>query len=116
MTFSEDHRPSQQFIDAIVQELETIGLKLTQRKFRVCSKYSAQRVTGLKVNEKVNVDRKYIRLLRAIQHDIKVNGRISAAKRYLKKDHPEEYELNYFEKSIKAKLLYVKEMKKVIIE
>ena len=116
LTFSGDNRPDQHFIDAIAQELKPIGLKLNQRKFRVCSKYSAQRVTGLKVNEKVNVDRKYIRLLRAIQHDIKVNGRISAAKRYLKKDHPEEYELNYFEKSIKAKLLYVKEMKKVIIE
>lgn len=112
LTFSGNHRPGLPFLDALAQELDSIGLKLNQRKFRVCSKYSSQRVTGLKVNEKVNVDRKYIRLLRAIQHDVERNGRFSAAKRYLKKDHPEPFELNYFDKSLKAKLLYVKEMKK----
>lgn len=112
LTFSGDHRPDFLFLDAIAQELDTIGLKLNQRKFRVCSKYSTQRVTGLKVNEKVNVDRKYIRLLRAIQHDIEMNGKIYAAKRYLKKEYLEESDLNYFEKSMQGKLLFVKEMKK----
>ncbi|MEQ5315804.1 TIR domain-containing anti-phage reverse transcriptase [Providencia vermicola] len=44
------------------------GFKINHDKFRVQTKNTRQRVTGLIVNEKVNIDRKYIRITRSMIH------------------------------------------------
>lgn len=44
------------------------GFKINYEKFRVQTRNTRQSVTGLIVNEKVNIDRKYIRLTRSMIH------------------------------------------------
>ena len=52
----------------------THGFSLNDKKFRLRSKNKKQVVTGLIVNEKVNVDRKMLRKVRAMLHDLNTNG------------------------------------------
>ncbi|MDJ0568017.1 MAG: reverse transcriptase domain-containing protein [Pleurocapsa sp. MO_192.B19] len=66
--------------DAIVLGKELIkiikdnGFKINESKTRLQSKYGHQEVTGITVNEKLNINRKYIRRIRAILHAWKKYG------------------------------------------
>lgn len=57
--------------DSIVQHE---GFKINQKKTRVLRKNCQQEVTGLVVNEKLNVDRKTLKRFRATLHQIEING------------------------------------------
>ena len=50
------------------------GFKINQQKTRVLRKSSQQEVTGIVVNEKLNVDRHTLKRFRATLHQIEVNG------------------------------------------
>ena len=50
------------------QIIEDNGFKINLSKVRLQSKYGHQEVTGITVNEKLNINRKYIRNIRAILH------------------------------------------------
>ncbi|MNI15386.1 reverse transcriptase [compost metagenome] len=52
--------------DSLRHAIENNGFKINEEKFRLQLKTERQVVTGLTVNEKVNLDRKYIRLTRAM--------------------------------------------------
>ncbi|MFU9135368.1 TIR domain-containing anti-phage reverse transcriptase [Erwinia tasmaniensis] len=52
--------------DAVRNIIESNGFKINEEKFRVQERHEKQVVTGLVVNDKVNVDRNYIRLTRAM--------------------------------------------------
>lgn len=66
LTFSGESRASlQALVPAIKKVLGTLGFELNNRKTRLHGPGEAKRVTGLVVNEKVQVDRKTRRLLRA---------------------------------------------------
>ena len=56
------------------QIIEDNGFKINLSKVRLQSKYGHQEVTGITVNEKLNIDRKYIRNIRAILHAWKKYG------------------------------------------
>lgn len=74
MTFSGENKPDEKFKDELTSILESFGFKLHKKKYRVLTKHTRQTVTGIVVNEKLNVKREYKRNLRALHHDIKVNG------------------------------------------
>ena len=54
--------------------LMTHGFSLNDKKFRLRSKNKKQVVTGIIVNEKVNIDRKTLKKVRAMLHDLNTNG------------------------------------------
>ncbi len=74
LTFSGDLNPDENFKDELTSILEKYGFKLNFKKYRVLSKHIRQTVTGIVVNEKLNVNRDYKRKLRAARHNLKVNG------------------------------------------
>ncbi len=51
-------------------------------------------MTGLTVNEKVNVDRKFLKKVRAMSHDLRVNGVEVASKKHFKNSQLPQEELN----------------------
>lgn len=51
---------------AVRNIIEKNGFKINEEKFRVQKRHEKQVVTGLVVNDKVNIDRQYIRLTRAM--------------------------------------------------
>ena len=73
LTFSGDRIPAtiQQKIRDI---LAPFGYKLAYQKSKVLGQHKRQMVTGLVVNEKINLPRPLRKRLRAIIHDIKKNG------------------------------------------
>lgn len=76
------------FSEAIIQSLRTIigkyDFTINEKKFRLLSSKSKQTVTGIVVNKSVNVDRTYIRNIRAVLHHIKTEGLEEAAKKHYK--------------------------------
>lgn len=58
------------------------GFKINSDKIHYADRNSRRMVTGLKVNEFINVDRRYIRNIRATLHSVKKSGREVAQKRY----------------------------------
>ena len=74
LSFSGNNYFEQNTIDQIKTIINRNQFTVNTKKTRVHSSCSQQTVTGLVVNQKVNVDRKYIRNLRAILHHWKLNG------------------------------------------
>lgn len=72
----------------VIQDLRIIINKhdftINEKKFRLLSSKSKQTVTGIIVNKKVNVDRTYIRNIRALLHHIKTAGLEEASKKHYK--------------------------------
>jgi len=64
--------------------LNQMGFTVNAKKERVQSNLQAQWVTGIKVNEKPNLDRKYIRNIRATLHQIRSQGLDQTIKKQFK--------------------------------
>lgn len=102
LTFS-SHKPfTDDSVLSITALIQKMGFTVNQAKTRLKGKGRKQVVTGLVVNEKVNVDNHYRRKLRAMLHDAEVNGVVRAA-------------LNHFseEKKADADLLTKKFLRKL---
>ena len=84
LTFSGELPFSDDDLILIREVVESEGFKVNERKTRRKGTCRKQKVTGLVVNQKVNVDRKLIRKVRAMLYDIKINGLHNAADRHFK--------------------------------
>jgi retron-type reverse transcriptase len=75
MTFSTDKNIDFNKFLKIVQEIiEDEGFEINESKTRFLKKSNRQIVTGIVVNEGLNVNRKYINNIRAILHNCYING------------------------------------------
>lgn len=79
LTFSSDRYFSEEIISNIRIIVERSGFSVNSKKLRLQSSRRRQTVTGIVVNQKPNVDRRYIRQIRAILYDCKTNGVEKAA-------------------------------------
>ena len=82
LTFSSDNIISNDNILDIILLIKKSGFSINEKKLRVQSSNRKQTVTGLIVNEKVNVDRKLLKKIRAMLHDMTANGIDAAAQRH----------------------------------
>jgi RNA-directed DNA polymerase len=73
---------------------------LSYPKTRVKKFTQQQKVTGVVVNKKVNVDRKWIKKLRAMLYDLEKNGLEKAAHNHFKVLHKENFFLNRIQGNI----------------
>lgn len=74
ITFSSKFRKiNRNLITLLNNIVVTEGLKLNSDKTRISSKHQSQIVTGIVINEKLNVNRKKIREVRAMIHNFAVN-------------------------------------------
>ncbi len=98
--------------DETIAQIKAIIVKhkftVNEKKFRIQSAMRQQKVTGLVVNQKVNVDRKYIKQIRAMLHHTKTEGVSSAcAKHYKLKDIPTREEVLQFAYRLKGMIEFV---------
>ncbi len=97
LTFSSAIKIDNDSILDIVSLINKHQFSINEKKFRIQSANRKQTVTGLVVNKKVNVDRKFIRKIRAILYDIRLNGLKKAAMHHFKIDENiDEATLGYF--------------------
>ena len=88
LTFSSDAIiPIDTLLDIILL-IKKNGFSINDKKLRIQSSNRKQTVTGLTVNKKVNVDRKLLKKIRAMLHDLTTNGVEAATRRHfnLKKE------------------------------
>lgn len=68
--------------------LEKNNFSVNENKTRLYDYHKRQEVTGLVVNQFVNIKREYIKKIRAILHHCRKDGIYEAAKVYIEKDSP----------------------------
>ena len=84
------------------------GFIINPSKIRFSPKMQRQEVTGLVINEKVNVKRIYTKNLRALLHNCKKNGILIEAKKYFPKITDDNFALFKFKEVIRGKLNFLK--------
>jgi RNA-directed DNA polymerase len=82
MTFSADSLISTDEILDIISIIQQNGFRINEKKLRLKKANQKQTVTGLTVNEKVNVNRKLLKKTRAMLHDLKTKGVVAASKKH----------------------------------
>jgi RNA-directed DNA polymerase len=82
MSFSADRPFTKEDIEAIRGIVEQHQFRLNALKTRLSGSNRKQKVTGLVVNQKVNVDRRFIRKTRAMLHDWSKNGLMHASQQH----------------------------------
>ena len=89
LTFSSNSKITGKLITKIYKIIEDDCFVINTKKSRLQQYYNRQTVTGITVNEKVNINRKYIRKIRAILHDIKYRGLELATQRFFNLSLPD---------------------------
>jgi len=90
LTFSSNYTISTDTLLDIISLIQKNNFRINEKKLRIRSSGSRQTVTGITVNEKVNVNRKLLKKIRAMLHDLNTNGLESATRKHfnLKGDCP----------------------------
>lgn len=99
--------------DFLISEIKHSGYSVNLDKFRVKRRSEKQEVTGLVVNKKVNVPKKFIRETRALIHDWRKSGLLQAEKTYLSKKNItlEVSDGTYFKNVIFGRLSFIRQIK-----
>jgi RNA-directed DNA polymerase len=82
LTFSSNEIITNELIVKINGLIHQNGFEPNEKKLHLTSSHHKQTVTGLTVNEKVNVDRKLLKKIRAMLHDLTKNGIETATQRH----------------------------------
>lgn len=98
LTFSSNTVISSDNLLDIINIIKKNNFSVNDKKVRLKSSNRRQIVTGLTVNEKVNVDRTFLKKSRAMLHDLKTNGLDIAVKRH--------FQLESIDQSHKAKFIF----------
>lgn len=107
MTFSGENKPDEKFKEELTIILESFGFKFNYKKYRILTNHTRQTVTGIVVNEKLNVKREYKRNLRALAHDIKINGIENAILKNKSIHFINRQGIESFKSSILSKYLFI---------
>ncbi|HQR96476.1 MAG TPA: reverse transcriptase domain-containing protein [Thiotrichales bacterium] len=94
----------------ITNMVKDCGFGINHRKTRLQTRHQRQEVTGLIVNEQLNVDRRYVRNLRAMIHAYKVYGFLAAFKfvnHYASKETEHKSPLASFLATIQGRISFV---------
>lgn len=102
--------------DSFQQIVEGNGFQINHDKTRLLGQAFQQDVTGLVVNEKVNVKRKFVRETRAMLHDWERNGLTVASARHFDEKRPDrgrlpDYEASNFEWVVRGKIEFIRQIK-----
>ncbi|NHF58124.1 RNA-directed DNA polymerase [Flavobacteriaceae bacterium TP-CH-4] len=85
ITFSSNNAIfNDEFIKELNYQIENEGFLLNEAKTRIQDRRQRQEVTGLVVNKKVNINRDFIRKIRAIFHNYQKGGQKFAQKQFAK--------------------------------
>lgn len=82
LTFSSDARLTDDTLLDIINLIHEKGFRVNAKKIHLKTSGRKQTVTGLVVNEKVNIERHLLKKIRAMVHDFRVNGLEAAAHKH----------------------------------
>lgn len=82
LSFSSDELINTVLINKLRAVIKNCGFAINEKKVRMISANKKQTVTGIVVNEKVNVDRQLLKRIRAMIHDLQSKGLESATRKH----------------------------------
>lgn len=82
LTFSSFNFISESVIFRLKETISSCQFKVNQSKIRCKGKHRKQKITGVVVNQKLSADRKLKKKIRAIEHDIRMNGLALATEKH----------------------------------
>jgi RNA-directed DNA polymerase len=108
LTFSADLPFDEDWVSGLKKMIEQHGFRLNNEKFRIQSTNRKQSVTGVTVNKRLNVDRKFYKKVRAMLHDLKQNGIESATiKHFGLANKPNQEQCRFFIKRLEGYLSFI---------
>lgn len=107
LSFSSDDYFTDECINDVKKLIEQHHFKINEKKFRINSCKSKQTVTGLVVNTKVNVDRRYIRNIRACLYNWRMNGLEFATAKHYQVISPDMEKQTKFANKLKGQVEFV---------
>jgi RNA-directed DNA polymerase len=108
LSFSSNQHISTNTLLDLISAINALGFQINDKKVRMQGRRGRQTVTGLVVNQKVNVDRRYIRKLRAALHDLELNGLANASTKHFKlQETASEAQQQHFISRIQAQINFV---------
>ena len=84
LTFSSNLNISNELIQSLIQVIRENDFEINYKKLRRIGSHRKQKITGIIVNQKLSVERKLKKKIRAIEHDIKINGAANATENHFK--------------------------------
>ena len=93
LTFSCNETINNEMISELRSIITGQGFEINEGKFRITHKQAKQSVTGITVNKKPNVDRKLLKKVRAMLHDMTKNGLELATQKHFELNTATETEL-----------------------
>jgi RNA-directed DNA polymerase len=106
LSFSSETKINTELVDKIKTILSGYGFSLNEKKTRFTCQHQAQTVTGIKVNEKLNLNRNYLKKIRAIIHNASRLGIENVMINYTGKK-PHTVSPEYFINSINGHLAHI---------
>ncbi|HPB26435.1 MAG TPA: reverse transcriptase family protein [Bacteroidales bacterium] len=94
LTFSSNHEIPGDMILDIICIIHRNDFRINEKKLRLKPSNRKQTVTGITVNQKVNVDRKLLKKTRAMIHDLGTHGLYAATSRHFKVAEDKNSSLN----------------------
>lgn len=107
LTFSSDTVISTDILLDIINLIKKNHFRINEKKVRLKSYHHKQTVTGLTVNKKVNIDRRLLKKIRAILHDLTTNGIEIAVQRHFKIENIEQSHKDKFLRRLEGYINFV---------
>ena len=101
LTFSSDQNITIELQSEIARIVQSFGFQLNNGKCRLLNSRARQTVTGLVVNRKVNIDRRLLKRIRAMLHDLNTRGVYEASRRHFRiktSDAPKDISLMFLKR------------------
>lgn len=116
ITFSADKnrfKPQSRFVRELKKYVRMEWFTINPEKTRLSSKYERQEVTGLTINEKVNVTQQYVKQIRTMLNNWEKSGYDVAQARFIELYHPKKHVEghHHIENILGGKLDYLKMVK-----
>lgn len=95
---------------ALTRTIEKNGFQINNDKVRLRTTFERQEVTGLTVNKKLNVERRFIREVRAMLHNWREKGIAVCQKKFAAKHrrlHPHRTQISLFKEAVKGKIEFI---------
>ena len=106
ITISSNREMSESFQKQVFKILKQNGFVINKNKNRIFTELQSQWVTGIKVNTVLNLDRRYIKNIRAILHDIESRG-INKALTKMNQKNPHIYTIKGFVNHLKGRINHI---------
>jgi RNA-directed DNA polymerase len=111
LSFSGMHEISKDFLKQVESILQENGFQVNTSKIRWQTKHQKQKVTGIKVNNKLNVERTFYRNLRAMIHSLEKEGEKKAAAKHFGKESVSAFMVDKFICKINGMLSFMKSVR-----